>query len=503
MTETEVIDAIKYMQEYQTETDKLEAKTAEKGCPQKCYDTISAFANKRGGIIIFGINEHNNFIEQDVYDVNDLQKQITSLCTTSLEPKIRPEFLAVTYNGKKLLAVKINELPQKKKPCYYKNVGINKGSYIRIGDSDEHMTDYEIYSLQSYTDGIEEDLRPIKRAEFEDLNQEKITTYLTTIKKDKPNLSKFSDEKILKLNGIIENSTGKIRPTLAGMMVFGEYPQGYLPQLFIACVVVPGRKLGDIGEMGQRFDDNKRVEGTIEEMLEESLSFVRKNIPARVIIDDNGKREDVPIYPMKALREAIANALIHRDYSSNTEGAYIYVRIFDDRIEILNPGDLYGNNRLENLGTDNMLEVRNNTIIRLLEESTEIVENRHTGIATMRDEMKKMNLPEPEFETLRGTFKVTFRKEKIETNVQNKTEIKHSVQKYTEIDRTQIVDSFKSTEEKILYLIKEDPKITQEMMSKELNLARSTISSNIKKLKIKGIIDRIGSDRIGYWKILK
>ena len=120
MTEKEVIDAIKYMQEYQTETDKIEAKTAEKGCPQKCYDTISAFANKYGGIIIFGINEHNNFIEQDVYDVNDLQKQITSLCTTSLEPKIRPEFLAVTYNNKKLLAVKINELPQKKKPCYYK-----------------------------------------------------------------------------------------------------------------------------------------------------------------------------------------------------------------------------------------------------------------------------------------------------------------------------------------------------------------------------------------------
>lgn len=72
MTEKEVIDAIEYMQEYQTETDKLEAKTAEKGCPQKCYDTISAFANKRGGIIIFGINEHNNFIEQDVYNVNDL-----------------------------------------------------------------------------------------------------------------------------------------------------------------------------------------------------------------------------------------------------------------------------------------------------------------------------------------------------------------------------------------------------------------------------------------------
>lgn len=276
------------------------------------------------------------------------------------------------------------------------------------------MTDYEIYSLQSYSEGIEEDLRPVKRAEFEDLNQEKIKLYIEEIKKKKPNLEKFSDEKILKLNGIIENSSGEIHPTLAGMMVFGEYPQGYLPQLFIACVVVPGRKLGDIGELGQRFDDNERVEGTIEEMLDKALTFVRRNIGTMVIIDDNGKRTDVPHYPMKALREAIANALIHRDYSTNTDGAYIYLRIFDDRIEILNPGDLYGNNRIENLGTDNMLEVRNNTIIRLLEDTTDIVENRHTGIATMRDEMQKMNLPEPEFETLRGTFKVTFYKENTE-----------------------------------------------------------------------------------------
>lgn len=207
MTEQEVIDAIKYMQEYQTETDKIEAKTAEKGCPQKCYDTISAFANKRGGIIIFGINEHNNFIEQDVYDVNDLQKQITSLCTTSLEPKIRPEFLAVTYKNKKLLAVKINELPQKKKPCYYKNVGINKGSYIRIGDSDEHMTDYEIYSLQSYTDGIEEDLRPVKRAEVEDLNQEKIAQNITENCTD--NFTENCTDNEIKLLGLL-----KINPNI-------------------------------------------------------------------------------------------------------------------------------------------------------------------------------------------------------------------------------------------------------------------------------------------------
>lgn len=243
MTENEVVEAIKFMKKYQTETDKIEAKTDEKGYPKKCYDTISAFANKSGGIIIFGINENNKFIEQDIYDVNDLQKQITSLCVESMEPKIRPEFLPITYNNKNLLAVKINEIPQKQKPCYYKCSGMLKGSYIRVGDSDEHMTDNEIYSLQSYNEGKQEDLRIVKRAELEDLNKEKIEAYLSKMRDEKPNFSKFSDEKILKLSGIIDkDSDGKLKPTIAGLFVFGDFPQGFFQQLFIATVVVPGRK---------------------------------------------------------------------------------------------------------------------------------------------------------------------------------------------------------------------------------------------------------------------
>ena len=142
-------------------------------------------------------------------------------------------------------------------------------------------------------------------------------------------------------------------------------------------------------------------------------------------------------------------------------------------------------------------------IIRLLEETTDIVENRHTGIATMREEMKKMNLPEPEFENLRGTFKVTFRKEKEESSIQNKTEQIQSRQKWTEVDRNEMITNMESTQDKILYLIRENPRITQTMMSNELGFARSTISSNLQKLKEKGIIERIGSDRNGYWKVLK
>ncbi len=487
MNEQEIISAIEYMQKHQTETDKLEAKTAEKDYPKKCYDTISAFANKSGGIIIFGINEHNNFIEQDVYDVNDLQKQITSLCTTSMEPKIRPEFLPVIYNGKKILAVKINEIPQNKKPCYYKQAGIQKGSYIRVGDSDEHMTEYEIYSLDSYRNNVQEDLRPILRAKLEDFNQEKLNNYISKIKSQKPNFSKFSDDKILKLSGIIDEDTGA--PTLAGTLVFSEWPQAYLPQLFVACVVVPGTQLGNVGELGQRFNDNVRVEGTIEEMLEGALAFIRRNIGTMVIIDDNGKRTDIPHYPMKALREAIVNALIHRDYSIYREGSYIYVQIYDDRIEIISPGELYGKCKIENLGTNKMLESRNKTIVKLLEETTDIVENRHTGIFTMREEMKNMKLPEPEIVISDGDFRVIFRRKGEEIINTTNQEITQEV--------TQEI-----TQEKIIKLIQNNPSITQVEMAKTLGVTRDVISYNIKKLKQNNKIKRLGATKKGYWEIV-
>ncbi len=494
MIEQEVIEAIKYMQKYQTETDKLEAKTAEMDFPKKCYDTISAFANKSGGIIIFGINEHNSFIEQDVYDINDLQKQITALCTTAIEPKIRPEFLSITYNDKKLLAVKIDEIPQMQKPCYYKPAGIQKGSYIRVGDSDEHMTEYEIYSLDSYKNNIQEDLRPIPRADLEDFKKEKLKNYIEIMKIKKPNFAKFSDEKILSLSGIVDSKTGE--PTLAGTLLFAEWPQAYLPQLFIACVVIPGRKLGDIGELGQRFNDNERIEGTIEEMLEASLNFVRRNIGTMVIIDNDGKRTDVPHYPMKAIKEAIANALIHRDYSIYREGAYIYVQIYDDRIEIISPGGLYGKCKLENLGTNQMMEARNKTIMQILEETTDIVENRHTGIPTMRDEMKNMNLPEPEIVVSDGDFRVIFRKEKqyIRENYADN---------FTENCTDNFTENCTDKEILVIKLLRENQYVTQQELANINKVSRRTIATILTSLKNKNIIERVGSDRKGYWKVIQ
>ena len=144
-------------------------------------------------------------------------------------------------------------------------------------------------------------------------------------------------------------------------------------------------------------------------MLDGTMRFLRRNMKTRVIIDSNGKRENRTEYPLEALREAVANALIHRDYSKETESAFISVYMYDDRVEILNPGALYGANKIEKLGTDTIMESRNPTIVRILEEKGSVIENRHTGIPTMKREMEKYELPEPEFYEERGSFKVIFR----------------------------------------------------------------------------------------------
>ena len=409
MEKTEVIEAINYLRKYKTETDRIEAKTANGGFPKKCYDTFSSFSNKYGGMIIFGINEENNFSTEGVYDVKDLQEQISNLCTDSMEPAIRPNILPLEFEGKNLVAVFIDEISQNRKPCYYKPRGIKGGSYTRVGDKDDNMTDYELYALQSYKEHIFEDTRPTKRATIDDLNQEQLNSYIEKVKNDKPNFSKNDFDKCLRLCGITDRNDQTVYPTLAGTMIFGDYPQSFYPQLFVACVVVPGNKLGDVGTMGERFIDNKRIEGTIEEMLNGTMNFLRRNMKTSVIIDSSGKRTDRTEYPLEALREAVANALIHRDYSTQTENAYISVNMYDDRIEILNPGALYGTNKLEKLGTDTTMESRNPTLVRILEEKGSVIENRHSGIPTMKREMKKYGLPEPEFYEERDSFKVIFR----------------------------------------------------------------------------------------------
>lgn len=151
--------------------------------------------------------------------------------------------------------------------------------------------------------------------------------------------------------------------------------------------------------------DNKRLDGTISEMLKLAISFVVNNMKKATKINENGVREDILEYPIKAIREIILNALIHRDHSIHTENEPIRLIIYDDRIEITNPGGLYGRLSINDLGKVHS-DIRNPFIASILEK-LEITENRYSGIPTIYAEMKKAGLLEPKFESDRGKFKVT------------------------------------------------------------------------------------------------
>lgn len=206
------------------------------------------------------------------------------------------------------------------------------------------------------------------------------------------------------------------RITLSAVMNFCPYPQAYFPQLCIIATVVPGTELGTIGEQGERFLDNQRIEGNISDMLDGAIQFVSRNMRTKTIINSQtGKREDRPDYPITAVREAILNALVHRDYSIHTEGMPIQLIMFEDRMEIRNPGGIYGRIKIDQLGKVQP-DTRNPVIASEL-EVLKITENRYSGIPTIRRMMREYDLQQPEFLDERGSFIIKLYKNVKEYNV--------------------------------------------------------------------------------------
>lgn len=402
MSEDALISLINYVSEIKSETNNIECKLAAVDCPKKLYDTLSSFSNQSGGgTIIFGINEKNSFLPEGVYNAADLQKKVSAQCK-EMHPHVRALFTVCNYKGKIIVSAEIPEIDISEKPCYYKGRGKMTGSYIRVGDSDEHMTDYEIYSYEAFRNKYQDDIRIIKNADMNNIDGSAVNDYLYRIRAKKNRLSLMENKEILRISGIEKNH----ELTLAGVMIFSKYPQMYFPRLCVTAAVVPGYEVGSVDSDNTRFINNQRISGTIPQMLEDTMFFISRCIATRTKIDpETGKRQDITEYPLEAVREIVLNALVHRDYSVHTEGMPIQVIIYKNRIEFINPGGLYGRIKIDQLGSV-QADTRNPIISTLLEDMG-ITENRYSGIPTIRRVMREAGLPEPVFEDIRGSFKVT------------------------------------------------------------------------------------------------
>lgn len=409
------------------ESQTIEIKSAEHGCPTRLFDTLSSFSNQDdGGIIIFGIDEKDNFAIKGVYDAQDLQKKVTEQCK-QMEPAVRALFTMCEIGEKILVSAEIPGVDVSDRPVFYKGVGRIKGSYIRVGESDEPMSEYEIYSYEAFRKRIRDDIRIVEGAKIQLFDEKRMAEYLSRVKSERRNLAdNVSDDEILELMGVTSDGT----PTLAGLMTFSKYPQTYFPQLCITAVALPGTEMGETGTDGERFIDNKRITGAIPDMLEEAVEFVRTNSRTKTIIDDNGKRVDKNEYPIKAVREAILNALVHRDYSIYTENTPIRIEMYRDRMEVTNSGGLYGKISIDALGKVHP-ETRNAALANML-ELLHITENRYSGIPTMRREFLNAGLPAPNFSVIHGEFKVVMRN----GYLNNSGSIEDSILNFCEIPRS-------------------------------------------------------------------
>ena len=401
MLESELVTLIRNIQSVRSESNRIEIKAAEKGCP-KVRDTLSSFSNQSGGgVIVFGIDENENYNVCGVYDAADLMKKVEAQCL-EMTPVIRPLFTVALVDEKTVVSAEIQEIDNTEKPCFYSGVGRLKGSYIRSGDADRLMTEYEVYSFEAFKKKIQDELRISERAVMKDMQTKAFDLYINLLRNKKPNLAELPNEDLCRLQGFTENE----KPTLAGLMLFSNYPQAFFPQLCITARSVPGTEISSTGSVGERFIDNKRLDGTLVQMLNGAMLFVRNNMKTATIIDTNtGKRTDKTEYPVIAIRELVLNALIHRDYSIHTDSAPITIRMFSDRLEIENPGGLYGRMTLDRLGKF-AADTRNPAIANAMEILGE-TENRYSGIPTIINAMEEYGLPAPKFESDRGIFKVT------------------------------------------------------------------------------------------------
>ena len=288
-----------------------------------------------------------------------------------------------------------------------KPAGLSSGAYIRSGNTNRQMTEYEVFGYLSGRGQPKHDEDLVANAALTDLDPALLEKYLSQLQSARPKAGYLdgSQEEVLTRLHVCGRDGDVVRPTLAGLLMFGKYPQEFFPQLMITFLQYYGTTEEEHTPRGERFMDNQRFEGPIPEMVDRTESYVLGAMRKASLIEGTFRR-DIPEYPQDALREAIANAVAHRDYSPYVRGSYIQIRMFADRLEVQSPGGLFGNVTVENLEEEH--STRNARLMRMMED-WHIVENRGSGVKAMLQAMRTANLEPPRFADRRASFLVTFR----------------------------------------------------------------------------------------------
>ena len=349
--------------------------------------TAGAFANTRGGTIFIGITNRGNVIGT-LIGTESLRGWANTI-SQSTEPRLIPEMEELTCEGNPVVAIRIKENP-------LKPVSVRGRCYRRVGTSNRAMQPHEIAEMHLQSIGSSWDLTTTLKTTLADLDPAKVADYVKKANETgrRSIAPDESPQTVLEKIGLVQDS----KPTWAALLLFGKDPQRFLSQAIMHCGLFNTDEISVL--------DDRMVMGTIIEQVNDAMEFIRKNIRVAFVMTGEPERKQVWDYPVEALREAVINAVCHRDYTISSS---VEIRILRESLKVWSPGRLAPGITLPELFTSHASVLRNKGIAQVLYDIGWI-ERWGSGIQKMRSASAEAGLPEPVFQEDQG-FSVIFRKD--------------------------------------------------------------------------------------------
>ncbi len=453
MTEQQLLELIQ-----QGEGQRLEFKSSYvKDIPNE----ICALANADGGILLIGVADDGTI---KGYDYNNTKASSLQNSLDKIDPPLALNIEKVLVKGKIVVAIHCPG-PKGEKRVYT----ISGNIYIRKGPNTQKLTSTnEITQLLQHANAIHFDEAITSNFEYPKQFSER--NYDQFLELSDINKSGHDPLTILSnLNLVTEDNTFKN----AAVLLFGRDLQRLFDHAKIRVVQFRGTNKVNI-------HNDQPISGTVYEQFHNCIHYLKTVLNTSYIIEDAGPRKELLEIPEAVLREALVNALAHRSYYDN--GACIMVEIYDDRVEITNPGGLVPSISPDEFGKRS---ASRNPLLFSMFQRMRLVEQVGSGIERMRQAMTDQGLPEPQF-SYDGMFIV-----KLFRPVEFDKWIKRWV---SNLNENQI---------RILTSINDDPRISIVQISKDLDISTTTIEKHLDRLKSMGVLERVGPQKTGKWRINK
>ena len=472
------------------ENDNVEAKKASE-VGKSLMETVCSFSNEPnlgGGYILMGVEKENSLfpsyvvsgIPQDQLD--KIQTTFSSQCGDLFNIPIRPKLYTEEVEGSYAVIAYIPELSPEQKPLFFKNRGLPSGAYRRIGSADHKCTEDDLILFYNNTDTLDKSI--IVDADINDISEEAIEYYKKLRKNVNPAAEELSytNTELLEALSALRKNKKELKVTYTGLLCFGsrQAQRKLLPMTRIDYIRVSTNHWVD--DPNNRFESIVEMRGSILEIAQRIVTTISDDLPKGFLLnDDNIQAQNIGL-PIRVLREAVVNALIHRSYRENSP---IQIIRYPNRIEIINPGfSLKSDEYLGEPGSVN----RNPNISAIFHE-TNLAETKGSGIRTMRRLMEEVEMMPPTFESNREKNKFTVRL--LLHHLLNEKDISW-LNKFKNFD-------LNDNQKRILIFVKEVFAIDNSA-ARQINGSDPTITSNdLKKLKDLDLIEQKGKTKYTYY----